>query len=124
GVAARQRHRLVAARPHRDRARRGRGAQGVLGPCRGFRRGALDHRSGDRGGGAGRRADRRALCALSLAAGPHLCREAPVGNAQRVRWPPGTTLTAAPNAIFEEAERWLTLTGRRNVVAKRRRARW
>ena len=62
-------------------------ACGLLRPRRGFRRGPLDRAGGDRGGGAGRGADRRALRALPLAPGPHLRREGALRHAQGLRRP-------------------------------------
>ena len=69
-VAARLGDLVLAARPQR----RGFGARpqprGVFRLCRGFRRGPLDGRGGDRGGSAGRRAHGLALHPLPLAPDP------------------------------------------------------
>ena len=62
-----------------------RDACGLLGARRGFRRGTLDRAGRDRGGGAGRGADRRALHPLPLAPGPHLRREGALRHAQGLR---------------------------------------
>ena len=56
---------------------------------RGLRRRPLDDRGGDRRGGAGNRALRRALRALPLAPRAHIRRQASLGDAARFRRPPG-----------------------------------
>ena len=68
GVAARQRDLVVAARPGRDRAARGSGARGLLGPRLRLGRGALDRGGRGRRGRARPRPHRRAVRALQLAA--------------------------------------------------------
>ena len=87
GLAARQRDLLLAARPDRPGAGRRPEARRVHRRRGRQRRGPLDHRGGDGGGGAGRRADRGALRPLPLARGPHLRREAALGHALRLRRP-------------------------------------
>ena len=57
GVAARQRGRLVAARPDRHRAARAARPRRILGPRVGLRRGPLDHQRRDRRGRARAGAD-------------------------------------------------------------------
>ena len=59
GLAARQRHLILAARSRRRRAGEGSAVEGFLRLRPGFGRGPLDHRGRDRGGGSGRRAVRR-----------------------------------------------------------------
>ena len=56
GLAARQRHLILAARSQRRRAGEGSAVEGVLRLRPGFRRGPLDRRGRDRGSGPGRRA--------------------------------------------------------------------
>ena len=85
GLAARQRDRLLAARPDR------RGDAGIAGPLRvqrsGLRlgRGPLDLDRGDRRGRAGAGADRGSLRALLLARPGRFRRQGPLGHAQAVR---------------------------------------
>ena len=98
GLAPRQRGVVVAARPRRAGARRGSATVGLLGRGRRFRRGPLDRAGRGRRGGARRGADRRAVCALSLAPGPHLCREDVVGAA-------ATSSAATSNARNPERRR-------------------
>ena len=87
GVAARQRDRLVAARPDGDRADQGPRAREVRRPGLGFRRRALDDQGRHRRGRAGAGADRRALRALQLARRGRLPEQAALGDALRVRRP-------------------------------------
>src|SRR5581483_11073460 len=105
GLAARQRHRLVAARPDGDGARRGSAARALLGLRRGLRRRPLDDHGGDRGGRARRGALGRALRALPLARGARLRRQAALGDAQQVRRPRRAEVTTPPCilAIFGAA---------------------
>ena len=74
----------------------GRGTEGIHRQCRRFRRGPLDDPGGDRAGRSGRGAVGRALHALPLASGTHLCREDPVGDAPGVRRPSGSAQTRPP----------------------------
>ena len=88
GLAARQRHRLLAARPHRGGARERPGARALRGPRVRLGRGALDAGGRDRRGRAGARAGRRAVRALQLARRGRLPGPGAVGDALRVRRPP------------------------------------
>ncbi len=85
GLAARQRHFVLAARSRRRRAGERSAAEGFLRLRPGFRRGSLDHRGRDRGSGPGGRALHGALCALPLAAGAHLRGKDAFGHALRLR---------------------------------------
>ena len=85
GVAARQRHFILAARSRRRRAGEGSAAEGFLRLRPGFRRGSLDRRGRDRGSGSGGRAFHRALCEVPLAGGAHLWRKVALGHALRLR---------------------------------------
>src|SRR6202035_890766 len=86
-LAARQRRLLLAPRPHGPRPRRQPRSQGVHRLRPGLGRGAVDDHGGARGGGAGRRAVGGALHPLPLAPRAHLRREAPLGDAARLRRP-------------------------------------
>ena len=89
GLAARQRHRLVAAGPGRHRAAREPGPGEVRRPGVGLGRGALDDHGGHRRGGPGPGAQRRAVRTLQLARRGRLRRQAAVRAALRVRRPRG-----------------------------------
>ncbi len=85
GLAARQRDRLLAARPDRRRdAGIGRPLR-LRRPRLGLRRGSLDLDRRDRRGGAGAGPDDGALRALLLARARRLRRQGPLGDAQAVR---------------------------------------
>ena len=85
GLAARQRHRVVASRPDRGGPDRGSRAREVRGPRLRLRRGALDDQGRDRRGGSGARADDGALRAFHLARRGRLPEQAPLGDALPVR---------------------------------------
>ena len=85
GLAARQRHLILAARSRRRRAGEGSAVEGFFGLRPGFGRGSLDGRGRDRGGGPGGRAYHGALRPLPFAAGAHLRRKDALGHALRLR---------------------------------------
>ena len=87
-VAARERHRLVAAGPHGHRAAGGSVAVEVRRPRVRLRRGTLDDHGGDRRGGAGAGADGRAVRAFQLARRSGLPEPAALGDALSVRRTP------------------------------------
>ena len=89
GVAARQRDRLVAARPDGRGAVEGPGAGEVRGPRVRLGRRALDDQGRDRRSGAGAGAHHGAVRALQLARRGGLPGQAAVGDALRVRRAPG-----------------------------------
>src|SRR5579885_747931 len=102
GLAAGQRHRLVASRPHRGSARRRPGPRALYRARLRFGRGALDARCGDRRGGAGARARGRALRALQLAGRGRLPGPAALRHALRVRRSRGEgrrRVTSAPRVL-------------------------
>src|SRR5262249_25427505 len=88
GLAARQRHRLLAAGPVGLRAGQGPRAAGLRGARVRLRRGALDDQGRDRRGRARAGAHHRAVRALQLARRGGLRGQAPLGHALRVRGPP------------------------------------
>ena len=99
-VAAGQRHRLVAARPDRGRARsRTPGSSDFAGPRLRLGRGALDHPRRDRRGRAGARADRRALPALLVARRGRLRRQGALRHALRVRRPRREEAVSGPTGV-------------------------
>ena len=86
GVAARQRDRVVAARPHRRRARRIARPRRLRRPRVRLRRGPLDDRSRRSTRACPRRCSRGALFErFDVAATARLRRQGPVGDAQGVR---------------------------------------
>ena len=88
-VAARQRHLLVAARPHRPRPAGEPPARRLRGPRVGFGRGPLDLDRRHRRRGAGAHPDGRALRAVQLPRPGRLRRQGALGHAVRVRRTPG-----------------------------------
>ena len=86
-LAARQRHLILAAGSRRRRAGKGSAVEQVLRLRPGLRRGSLDHRGRDRGGGAGGRAVHRALRPIPLTAGAQLRGKDAFGDAFRLRRP-------------------------------------
>ena len=95
GVAARQRDRVVVAGPDGGRPGEGSRALRVRRPGLGFGRGPLDDQGGHRRGRAGARAHHGALRAFQLARRGGLPGQAAVGDALRVRRPPGETRRAS-----------------------------
>ena len=93
-----QRHRLVAARPHRRSAGEGPGAGRIRRQGLRLGRGALDDPGRHRRGGARAGAHRRALRALLLARQRRLRRQGPLGHAPRVRRARGEEGVNAPKA--------------------------
>ena len=89
GLAARQRDRLVAARPDGRRPARGSHGRGLLGARLRLGRGALDGARRGRGGGARAHPHDGAVRALQLARRGRLRRQAAVGDAAAVRRAPG-----------------------------------
>ena len=87
GLAARQRGRVVAARPHRARAARGPDLDDFEGRVSDSGEGRWTDRSPPSTRASRPRADRRALRALQLARRGRLRRQAPLGDAQGVRRP-------------------------------------
>ncbi|KAK0329590.1 hypothetical protein LTR94_036173, partial [Friedmanniomyces endolithicus] len=85
GVAARQRDLVLAARPQRAGAGKGRASRRVQRQCRRFGRGPVDDRGGDGGGGAGQRADHRIVRALSQPRRAYVRGTGAVGDALRLR---------------------------------------
>ncbi len=95
GVAARQRRRLVAARPERRGPGRQSRSGALRGPGLGFRRRPLDDRRGHRRSGAHAGAERGALRALQLARAratslTRCCRRCATSSAATTRRAPGT----------------------------------
>lgn len=89
GLAPRQRGRLLAPGPDRERARQEPGARGLLRSRLGLRRRPLDDRSRGRRGRSRPGPDVRPLRPLQLAWGGGLCRPDAVRDAPRVRRPSG-----------------------------------
>ena len=85
GLAARQRHLILAARSRCRRAREGSAVEGFLRLRPGFGRGPLDGRGRDRGSGSGGCDHRGAVRPLPLAAGAYLRRKDALGHALRLR---------------------------------------
>src|SRR5262249_568175 len=85
GLAARQRHRLLAPRPHGLRAREGPRARALRGARVRLRGRAMDDHGGDRRGGACPRPHLSALRAFPLERRRGLCGQAALGDAVRVR---------------------------------------
>src|SRR4029079_11087721 len=94
GLAAGQRGRLLAARPHRGRLRGEPAAGALRGHGVRLGRGPLDAGRGQRRGGAGPRAGRVPLRALRLARRGRLPEPRALGHALRVRRPPGEEVRA------------------------------
>ena len=88
GLAARQRHRLVAARPYGPGAARRRRSRPVCRPRVRFRRGPLDAAGGDRRRRARAGAQRRSVRAVRIARRGRIRRQADVGDALRIRRSP------------------------------------
>src|SRR6185295_10960663 len=91
-MAARQCHRILAARSHRRCAARAAGSRRVCRAHLGLRRGALDREGGDRRVRAGSGSQCRSLPALLVARRGGLRGQAALGDASRVRGPPGETV--------------------------------
>ena len=87
GVAARQRHRVVAVGSDGHGAGRESDALQFQGRRAGFGRRTMDGRGRHRGGRARRGIDFRVVHAVSLARGACVCREGAVGHAIQVRRP-------------------------------------
>src|SRR5258708_4186557 len=104
GLAPRQRGFVLAARPPGGGAPRERNAVEFFRRGRGFRRGSLDGECRDRGGRPGRGAHRRALCALPLAPGAHLCGARALRHAVQVRRPRRAVPQAVTVAVHSTSE--------------------
>ena len=87
GLAARQRRRVVASRPHGCRAARVTGSRRLRGTRLRLGRGALDGDRSDRGGRAGRRADRRPVLTVLVTRRGALRQQGALGDAATVRRP-------------------------------------
>ncbi len=96
GLAARQRRRLVAARPDCRSPLCVPEARGVRRPCLGLGRGPLDVDRSDRGGRSNPRPDHRALLPLRLAQPRRLREPAALGDAQGVRRPRRESVVTEP----------------------------
>ena len=85
GLAARQRHRLLAARSDRERPRQGSDAREIRGPRFRFGRRPLDDQGRHRRSGPRPRLDRRPVRALQFARRGRLRQQGALGHAFRVR---------------------------------------
>ena len=112
GLAARERRRVVAARPDGGGAAGVARARGLRRPRLRLGRRALDGDRRDRGGRAGRRPHRRALLALLLPRRGAVREQGAVGDAQAVRRPPREARRVAREAGARRRRRLRTRTRR------------